>query len=94
MPGLSTLYGPVSGCGMPQEGGMTLGEIALFSQLRAVQGTKSSSPEGGSGWLIIASTAAATSRGYWEHAKAHCKGLNKCEVLVAININSNISGAQ
>lgn len=36
VPGLSTLCGSVPGCGVSQEEGMTLGETALFSQLRAV----------------------------------------------------------
>lgn len=70
---------------------MTLGETALFSQLRTIYGTESSSPEGRSGWLITASTAEATSRviGKLIHTKAYSKVLSKYRVLV-VNIICNI----
>ena len=70
---------------------MTLGETALFSQLRTIYVTESSSPEGRSGWLITASTAEATSRviGKLIHTKAYSKVLSKYRVLV-VNIICNI----
>jgi len=68
---------------------MTLGETTLFSQLRAIYGTESFSPEGRSGWLITASTAEATSRviGKLIHTKAYSKVLSKYKVLVNIIYN-------
>ena len=71
---------------------MTLGETALFSQLRTIYGTESSSPEGRFGWLITASTAEATSRviGKLIHTKAYSKVLSKYRVLVVVNIICNI----
>lgn len=71
---------------------MTLGETAVFGQLRAIYGTESSSPEGRSGWLITASMAEATSRviGKLIYTKAYSKVLSIDRVLVVVNIICNI----